>query len=155
MFLWASQVVLVAKNPPAHIGHSRDSESIPGLGRFLWRRKWQPTPVFLRRESHGQRSLEGCSSWDHTELNTHAHTQIDVSVLSQLIDFFLFQFIWSKMTASDTLPEAAFDFKTNISFPHLRSAEKYKLKQWYTTTHLLEWPKSNSLTTPTADQDGE
>ena len=27
---------------------------------YHWRRKWQPTPVFLPRESHGQRSLEGC-----------------------------------------------------------------------------------------------
>ena len=29
----------------------------------LWRRKWQPTPVFLPGESHGQRSLEGYSPW--------------------------------------------------------------------------------------------
>ena len=35
--------------------------SIPGLGRFPWRRKWQPTPVFLPGESHGQRSLAGYS----------------------------------------------------------------------------------------------
>ena len=28
-----------------------------------WRRKWQPTPLFLPRESHGQRSLVGCSPW--------------------------------------------------------------------------------------------
>ena len=27
---------------------------------ILWRRKWQPTPVFLPRESHGQRRLVGC-----------------------------------------------------------------------------------------------
>ena len=26
----------------------------------MWRKKWQPTPVFLRRESCGQRSLVGC-----------------------------------------------------------------------------------------------
>ena len=26
---------------------------------YIWRRKWQPTPVFLPRESHGQRSLVG------------------------------------------------------------------------------------------------
>ena len=32
---------------------------IPGLGRFPWRRKWQPIPVFLPGESHGQRSLMG------------------------------------------------------------------------------------------------
>ena len=29
----------------------RDLGSIPGLGRFLWKRAWQPTPVFLPRES--------------------------------------------------------------------------------------------------------
>ena len=28
-------------------------------GRFPWRRKWQPSPVFLPGESHGQRSLAG------------------------------------------------------------------------------------------------
>ena len=39
-----------------------DPGSIPGLGRFPWRRKWQPTPVFLPGESHGQRSLVGYSS---------------------------------------------------------------------------------------------
>jgi len=36
-----------------------DPDSIPGLGRFPWRREWQPTPVFLPGESHGQRSLVG------------------------------------------------------------------------------------------------
>ena len=34
-----------------------DLGSTPGLGRFPWRRAWQPTPVFLPGESHGQRSL--------------------------------------------------------------------------------------------------
>ena len=40
-----------------------DLGSIPGSGRFLWRREWQSTPVFLLREFHRQRSLEGYSSW--------------------------------------------------------------------------------------------
>ena len=31
---------------------------------YTWRRKWQPTPVFSPRESHGQRSLAGYSPWD-------------------------------------------------------------------------------------------
>ena len=35
-----------------------------------WRRKWQPTPVFLPRESQGWRSLVGCRLWGRTELNT-------------------------------------------------------------------------------------
>ena len=38
---------------------------ILGLGRFPWRRKWQPTPVFLSGESHGQRSLVVYSPWGH------------------------------------------------------------------------------------------
>ena len=32
-----------------------------------WRRKWQPTPVFLPRESQGWRSLVGCHLWGLTE----------------------------------------------------------------------------------------
>ena len=35
-----------------------------------WRRKWQPTPVFLPGESHGQRSLAGYSPWHRKETDT-------------------------------------------------------------------------------------
>ena len=35
-----------------------------------WRRKWQPTPVFLPEESQGWGSLVGCHLWDSTELDT-------------------------------------------------------------------------------------
>ena len=36
----------------------------------LWRRKWQPTPVFLPGKSHGQRSLGGYSPWGRKESDT-------------------------------------------------------------------------------------
>ena len=39
------------------------------VGKIPWRREWLPTPVFLPGESHGQRSLEGCSLWGLKELN--------------------------------------------------------------------------------------
>ena len=39
-------------------------------GKILWRREWQPTPVFLPGESYGQRSLEGCSPWGCKESDT-------------------------------------------------------------------------------------
>ena len=42
----------------------------PWFGKIPWRRKWQPTPVFLPGEFHGQRSLVGYSPWDHKELDT-------------------------------------------------------------------------------------
>ena len=35
----------------------------PWVQKMPWRRKWQPTPVFLPGESRGQRSLVGCSPW--------------------------------------------------------------------------------------------
>ena len=35
-----------------------------------WRRKWQPTPVFLPGESQEQKSLVSCYLWGHTESNT-------------------------------------------------------------------------------------
>ena len=51
---------------------------VQSLGREdPWRRAWQPTPVFLPRESHGQRSLVGYSPVGHKGLDmtesTHPH----------------------------------------------------------------------------------
>ena len=66
----ASQVVPVVNNPPANARDIRDPSSIPGSGRFPWRRKWQPTSVFLHREAHGQRSLVGYSPWGCKESDT-------------------------------------------------------------------------------------
>ena len=37
---------------------------------MYWRRKWQPTPVFLPGESQGLGSLVGCRLWGHTESDT-------------------------------------------------------------------------------------
>ena len=45
--------------------NARDPDSIPGSGRFPWRRKWPLTPVFLPGESRGQRSLAVYSPWGH------------------------------------------------------------------------------------------
>ena len=42
--------------------------------KTAWRRKWQPTPVFLPGESRGQRSLAGYSPWGHKESETIDHT---------------------------------------------------------------------------------
>ena len=39
----------------------------PWVGNIPWKRKWQPTPVFLPGESHGQRSLAGYSAQGHKE----------------------------------------------------------------------------------------
>ena len=54
----------------------------PWVGKIPWRRKWQPIPVFLPGEFHGQRSLAGYNPWGHRESDkaewqrTHTHTWI-------------------------------------------------------------------------------
>ena len=49
--------------------NARDLGSIPRSGN-PWRREWQPTPIFLPGEFHGQRSLAGYSAWGCQELDT-------------------------------------------------------------------------------------
>ena len=49
--------------------HAGDLCSTPESGRSPWRREWLLNPVFLRGESHGQRSLVGCSSWGCKKLD--------------------------------------------------------------------------------------
>ena len=48
-------------------GDTGDENSTPGLGRSPGRRKWQPTPVFLPGQYHGQRTLASYSLWGHKE----------------------------------------------------------------------------------------
>ena len=51
------------------VGH--DWPTSLSLFTFMhWRRKWQPTPVFLPGESQGRGSLVGCCLWGHTESDT-------------------------------------------------------------------------------------
>ena len=51
------------------VGHDW-ATSLSPFTFMLWRRKWQPTPVFLPGESQGQGSLVGCHLWGHTESDT-------------------------------------------------------------------------------------
>ena len=72
MKLWVSQVALIVKKLPASAGDMRHGFD-PWVGKVLWRRVWQPTLVFLPRESHRQRSLvdyspKGCKQLDMTEM---------------------------------------------------------------------------------------
>ena len=45
----------------------------PWIQKIAWRRKWQPTPVLLPRQFHGQRSLVGYSPWGRQEFDTMEH----------------------------------------------------------------------------------
>ena len=57
----------------------------PWIRKIPWRRKWQPTPVFLPRKSHGQKSLAGQSVGSqrvgHNLATQHTHLN-DIILLS-------------------------------------------------------------------------
>ena len=60
----------------------------PRVGKIPWRRKWQPTLVFLPGQSHGQRSLAGYNPWchrvKHDWVTEHTHRYHDTLPLSTL-----------------------------------------------------------------------
>ena len=66
-------MALVVKNPSANIGDKKRCRFYPWVGKIPWKRVSQPIPVFLARESHGQRNLVvgytpwGCKEPDTTE----------------------------------------------------------------------------------------
>ena len=60
----------MVKNPAANAGDIRDCGFGPWVRKIPWRRVWQPIPVFLPGESHGQRSLAGHNLQGHKESDT-------------------------------------------------------------------------------------
>ena len=57
------------KEPTCQCRGCKRKEFDPWIGKILWRREWQLPPVFLPRESHGQKSLVGYSTWGLKELD--------------------------------------------------------------------------------------
>ena len=65
----------------------------PWVWKIPWRKAWQPTPVFLPGESHGQRSLVGYSPWgckesDMTEATEHVHLTVFLCGVLSLLFYF-------------------------------------------------------------------
>ena len=67
------------------------------VGKIPWRRKWQPTPVFLPGESHGQRSLAGYSPSGHKRVRHNLATKQKQTMLG-LSSFFVDNFRISRHT---------------------------------------------------------
>ena len=53
--------IALKQNPACQCRRHKRHGFNPQVGKISWRRKWQPTPVFMPGESHGQRSLAGYS----------------------------------------------------------------------------------------------
>ena len=76
-----------------HLSHSDRCSVTPHSGLICialvdndWRRKWQPTPVFLPGESQGRGSLVGCRLWGRTELDRVGHDWSDLATAAAAVD---------------------------------------------------------------------
>ena len=83
----------VGKEPTCQCRRHKRHRFNPWVGKIPWRRKWQPTPVFLPGKSHGQRSLAGYNPWGHKESHTTecTHTYTHTLTPQETIFFFSFQ----------------------------------------------------------------
>ena len=85
---WKEEPGRLQSMPSLRVGH--DWATSLSLFPFMhWRRKWQPTPVFLPGESQGQGSLVGCRLWgrtgsDTTEVTAAAAAKLNTSVHRKL-----------------------------------------------------------------------
>ena len=80
--IWASLVAQMVKS--LQCGRPRFDSWVR---KIPWRRKWQPTPVFLPRKSHGWRSLVIYSPWSHKQLDPTERLHL----MSSIISYFPFQ----------------------------------------------------------------
>ena len=90
-------------------GSHRRCRFDPWVGKIPWRRKWQPTPVFLPGKSHGQRSLVSSCPWGHKKSDMTAHTCAACLVLVQQQGY--------NFTKSTTSIALFSDFSALDSFP--------------------------------------
>ena len=68
----ASQLALMVKDSPANAGDIKRHG--PWIRKIPWRRAWQPTPILLPGEPHGQRSLAAYCPWGKKELDVPEDT---------------------------------------------------------------------------------
>ena len=87
-----------------------------------WRRKWQPTPVFLPGESQGRGSLVGCRLWGRTELDMTEATQQQQDLFKQFFCVFLLPllnlFCFSQAHSISFLYCACLCMKCSLSMSH-------------------------------------
>ena len=109
----------------------------PWVGKIPWRRKWQPTPVFLPGKSHGQRSLAGYSPWGCKA----SHTTEKYSVLVRIWWNDGYNTVFNGMQTRDSLLERQSEniywvLKNSCNFPGAYAKETFRnTNQWMDGVH--------------------
>ena len=130
----------------------------PRVRKIPWRRKWQPTPVFLPGEFHGQITLAGYSLWSQKESDMTERLTLTPAIckFSSRHTLALQKHVWKRVntwknflhahkcacTHTHTHRGQAKE-KTNLSFPH-KSDPHFKL---HFPTYTYKDPDSHPITT--------
>ena len=96
--LWGFPGCASGKESPCWCRRCKRHRFDPWVRKIPWRRKGQPTPVFLPGGTHGQRSLVACSPWGaqrvrhnwariHTHIRTHTHMHTRVHTHTLLCEW--------------------------------------------------------------------
>ena len=124
--LWPAHLGLLPSSflPACHLKLLMFAPSVKNFSTFkshLWRRQWQPTPVFLPGESQGQRSLVGCRLWGHRV----GHDRSDLAAAAKCIwvDRHIFTIEIFQYRGSQIWPHAKVNYRAlNILMCYLKMA---------------------------------
>ena len=107
-----------------------ETGSIPGSGRFPWRRECLPTPVFLPGEFQGQKEPSGLQSMELQRVRhnwvTNTHTHIYTCIITQPMHIY---HICSKKKKASVFSLLLFFFASNIRFSYI---EKKMMQEFFT-----------------------
>ena len=95
-FTFGISIALVAQTVKS-LSTVWETQVDPWIRKISWRRKWQPTPVFLPGKPHGWRSLVGYSPWGHKESVSTEQLQFTSQISIQTLlsaNAFIFDLLW-------------------------------------------------------------
>ena len=98
------------KEPTCQCRRTKSRQFDPWVKKIPWRRKCQPTPVFLPGKSHGQRSLAGYSPWGCKESDSTEHTCPPTHIHSLLVILVSYSYLtkYHKLSALNLLSHIFF-----------------------------------------------
>ena len=149
--VWASQVVLVVKEPACQCRRHKKYGFDPWVRKIPWRRAWQPTPAFLPGESHGQRT------WWAT-VHRVAKSQTGLNDLAQHISVHSYRTTLSVCVVTG-LPcdcciwgRRASGSPIFLSLHHSRSSivKGFTHMHWNRSTHMFAKPQASFEHPPTS-----
>ena len=105
-------------------------------GKTPWRRKWQPTPVFLPGKSHGQRSLEGYSPWGRQRVRRELVAEQQQKLLTNGSHICLVQWLAHHVYYYTLLLNEFDGNRQGDKGTERQTGEKAFLAQWYMTRRV-------------------